>query len=505
MRARRLGLAFVASVAWASVIACGRGNSQTPEEDAGTATPTQGGPTCTPGVQIPCACPSGGPNGVQVCAGDGYGFGACVGCSIPDGGVLSFPDGSPTDATIPPPPTQIPDGGAYDPANLVLVHGAPGVPPFRLCWGTQTGTPNTTVVPVPPTPDAPSAQGSLGIAVGSIQSYSPSPGAAFESITLVPFLITNLAAIANDVNYDGGEGVNLTDGGFEENCTALIGKDGTGGRLHVGDYERLPNIPAGTLKNGGTYLIALTGCLPGLGPDGGQDACGFAYDGGMNAELEVLPLDTTTAVPSYTIGVQFVHASSAIEGSSYVAKGETLHEPASSGVIPGFLLPDAGGTWFPMTSSSSNWGYGASVTNAAGGIWPSTASALPVNLDDPAVSFGVVTIGPSTASQPPRIGAYPGREVTGADGGAAWAPGDFLTFPLDTIGTLSDWSATIDPSSSPATFTYGHRYTFVLLGDPRAEPLLMPSFDGGAATPNPNYDGHGLHLVAFPNDFRPPY
>lgn len=37
-------------------------------------------PACAPGRQEACACPGGAPEGVQVCHGDGSGFGICEGC-----------------------------------------------------------------------------------------------------------------------------------------------------------------------------------------------------------------------------------------------------------------------------------------------------------------------------------------------------------------------------------------------------------------------------------------
>ncbi|HEY2514283.1 MAG TPA: hypothetical protein VGI39_25625, partial [Polyangiaceae bacterium] len=320
MRAHGLVLLGAISTVWVSAIAaCGGGVSQTPEKEAGT--PANGSP-CVPGEQIACACPYGEPSGYQVCTEDGRSFGPCLDCRAADAGP-SLPDASFLDATFPPPPDAAPpppsEGGLPNPPNLVLVHGAPGVPPFRFCWATQNGS-TTSVVPIPATPDTPSIQGPPGIPVGSIQSYSPAPGATLEGITLVPFLITNLAAVANDVNYDAGEGVNLADGGLEEPCTALIGNGGSGGRLTPEvDYTALAPIPAGTIKNGGTYLVSLLGCLPGSAPDGGPNACGAAYDGGSNAHFEIVPLDTSTTVPTFAIGVQFVQASSALEGSSYVA------------------------------------------------------------------------------------------------------------------------------------------------------------------------------------------
>jgi hypothetical protein len=39
---------------------------------------------CASGQQIACPCPAGKPSGVQACAANGQGYGACTGCSSPD-------------------------------------------------------------------------------------------------------------------------------------------------------------------------------------------------------------------------------------------------------------------------------------------------------------------------------------------------------------------------------------------------------------------------------------
>lgn len=36
--------------------------------------------SCSPGQQVACACPGGGPDGVQLCNEEGAGFGICMGC-----------------------------------------------------------------------------------------------------------------------------------------------------------------------------------------------------------------------------------------------------------------------------------------------------------------------------------------------------------------------------------------------------------------------------------------
>src|SRR5262249_46971433 len=48
-------------------------------------------------------------------------------------------------------------------------------------------------------------------------------------------------------------------------------------------------------------------------------------------------------------------------------------------------------------------------------------------------------------------------------------------------------------------FTAGENYTFVILGDPTAEPINYP--DGG---PDSAYTGFGVHVLAYPNDMVAP-
>lgn len=57
-------------------LACSTGESA----DSSTSAGTIGDEGCIPGEQRACACPGGGPDGVQICAPDGDRFEECVGC-----------------------------------------------------------------------------------------------------------------------------------------------------------------------------------------------------------------------------------------------------------------------------------------------------------------------------------------------------------------------------------------------------------------------------------------
>jgi hypothetical protein len=73
------------------------------------ANPSDAAASCVPGEQVACACPGGGPPGVQVCEDSGERFGACVGCGLlagstgpaddPGGSSSADPSGDPTTTT----------------------------------------------------------------------------------------------------------------------------------------------------------------------------------------------------------------------------------------------------------------------------------------------------------------------------------------------------------------------------------------------------------------------
>ncbi|MGO8994187.1 MAG: hypothetical protein ACLQVI_12730 [Polyangiaceae bacterium] len=495
-------LTFGLSIA-AVVAACSSSepSSEAPAADAGSdaGTSDANGLACTPNERVVCICdPGGGTFGTAVCSEAGTTFSACTGCG--DGGDATAPtnDGSapgsdaaaPHDAST---DSTVSDSGGAVVEDIVFAHAAPGVPPIRLCLGSSVGAGIVNVAAVAAIPDAPSTslpipplgpfpavpEGTPGIYPGTIRALPFQLDYAGAALSLFAVLSSS---VAGDVNDDGGAGIG-PDGGAEETCVALIGPHGLGaadsppGRLVAGaDFFALPDLPAGTLPATGTYLLSLTGCLPGAVSTGAA-TCGAGYDGGSSAQVGVAALDTVT-VPDAGIAAQFAHRSSAIEGTPFFDEaGVEVHTAASSGVVPVVVTPAS--EIFALAPSAP------AVTFGSGGVVPSPAAQVPIDPTAAGTLFGVVLV--------PLDGGTPNLQP--------YPSGDLFASPLATIQVLSAWSATT--VATPATFTAGLTYTFLLVGDPAAPALTIQPPDGGPATSNPAYDGRGLHFVAFPNVFEP--
>jgi len=403
-------------------------------------------------------------------------------------------------------PSDAAQGDGPSLAALAVVHAAPGVPTFRLCFSTAAPGRVRYVLPIPPLPDTPSSapavppigafpsvpQGTRGIAPGTIRAL---PGLSpFGSVSVTPFLVL-ASSLGGGGSADGGDGGDSGEGepdggGPEPTCDALLGEHGVGtidvpdaGLLRAGvDFWELATVSPGTFSGGATYLLSVTGCLPGSIPTGangpgtdggdaavdGAGACGAGYDGGSSVELGIarlapLPVDGG-------LGVQFAHRSSAI--GVKVTPCFLRATPGDAGVSETLLAPVLDQDAQPIDFSSLL-------------LAPPAPAAVLVDPAGPGVSFGVVLEGADGAA--PRLSPYP--------------QGDVVALPLAAIATLSDWGASI--ANEPAVFTVGRSYTFVLLGDPAQESPFRAGVDGAAPLPDPLYDGRGLHLVAFPNTFAP--
>jgi hypothetical protein len=439
----------------------------------------------------------------------------------PDGSTGPGPDGGKKDgsAEAGPPPVS---------ASLVIAHVAPGVPPVRVCFATGTGTP--TVTPISALPDNPSGapavpatSGFPAVAAGTPGIYPGTIGAFptitdLQPITITPFAIL-ASSIAGDINYDGGVGVG-PDGGVEEDCVHLIGTHGLGtaevapakaGRLVLGmDFFPLASIPAGTLKDSQTYLLTINGCLPGGEVSAAAAAAGYTCGpGDAGPTIGIGQLDTTTAVPDGGIGVQFMHRSVSMENTPIVCTGAdpacpagtVLHTPASAGVWPTLIQPGIVGT-VPNDGGLDEAGnpIDAGVSPVFGPLPAPVgdAAAGPVKYDTQAIT--PMAILPLTETDPAT--SFFGVVVAPLDGGAPnykqWPPGDLFALPLSGIDQLSAWA--VSTKASPTSFVAGQSYTFVLVGDPAAAQLPNP--DGGSGI-NPAWDGRGMHIVAFPNNFTP--
>ena len=409
------------------------------------------------------------------------------------------------------------DAAPPNPAELVLVHAAPYVPPARFCFATVNASDAGTIVPIAPAPDTPNpvTPGNIpAIVNGTIGAFSPSSGAELKTLTIRPYLITNIAAIAGDVNADGGVGVG-PDGGAEETCSQLVGAKGrlsaTGVDGGPPDYWQLNDIPSGTLQDNGAYLLSLVGCLPGLDPTAGAAKCGSDYNPATgNVKVTYTALDTTTAAPDGGIGIQFTNLSSALQGEPFVVPNPDggaplpIHGPASAGVIPGIVLPPTTDGGSPTFSP-----FGATPVSFDG---TKVSALVAVSIDPAALSTATLGQLPIIAAvtEPPTDDAgsqgvpYPGRTVVIDDAGdTTFVPGDLIGLPFSTVQSLSRWDLSTADASTPKNFAAGQNYTFALVGDPQAPPLAIIG-DAGTPVQNPAYDGRGLHFVAFPNKFAMP-
>ncbi len=215
-------------------------------------------------------------------------------------------------------------------------------------------------------------------------------------------------------------------------------------------------------------------------------------------------MDTTTTVDAGNIGIQFANRAVAVQGtplcllsdpSTQACVGGYGESPATNGVTPGFIIPteedggpEAGEIPGPTEFVSAAGSLTAPTTYNGQGL--SAITALPIN---PAVAslFGIVTAradgGAPTITAPPYSAAteYPVSNT--------------IPIPISSIEEASGWPSTTSGSSSDAgVFVTGQTYTFIFMGDPAAPQATLS--DGGL---NPAYDGRGLHIVAFPNVFKP--
>ncbi|MGO9712899.1 MAG: hypothetical protein ACLQBL_28820 [Polyangiaceae bacterium] len=432
------------------------------------------------------------------------------------------------------------EGGPVDsgqppaPASLVLAHTGPGVPPFRVCFATSSAGAAASVTPLAALPDFPVPLGFTGapgtgtptfppVAVGTPGIYPgmifafPNLGLSFENLTITPFAVL-ASAIANDVNYDAGNGVNLSDGGAEEDCVHLIGTHGLGtgevapatpGRLTLGtDFFPLPVIASGTLKNTNTYLLTVNGCLPNgtfLPSDAPGEPTITCGGGDAGPWIGIAQMDTTTTPADGGVGVQFANRSTALENTPIVPTGAPaeLHTQAADGIWPVFLTPteydageDAGEmlAYVPTMLTQQPVSYsGPAGTIAQGGDTITPVVSVPTSVTGNPNGVFAVLVQPLDGGQPNNL-QWPGSysQTTGAP-----IPGDVIGYPLTVVQQLSAVSSSTNADAA-AGYVPGTNYTFVFMGDPAAAQLPNP--DGGAGL-NPLYDGRGLHVVAFPSKF----
>jgi hypothetical protein len=410
-------------------------------------------------------------------------------------------DGNAADTNVPDAPLDA--GPPPSHAKLVIVHAAPGMPPFRICFGTgvKNDGSDLVVAALPVLPDA--KQAPLPYAGFFNGTASPLPDITdLSSIAITPFLVSAAAIQA----YDSSQGTT------EPDCTQFIGIDGKGTNANPSlklapgkDYFPMPTIPAGTFIDDATFLVSVTGCLPDVADAGFSAAlCGATWSSATgNLAMSVAQLDTKTVIDG-GIGVQFAHRASPVEGlpgtadTTAVGGGPdtVVHAPASNGVIPAFSWTADGGSGPVPSLEPLSTGP---VKYSASAVAPPVAFAFSASgPQDPTLAFGVGMV--KLDGGVPTFQPWPA-----GDQGQPGA-GDYFSLPLPVIQLLSG-------PMMDGGFTPGETYTMVLLGDPTKTIGAIEVVDGGltstcAQTPNNPAVGCNplfeMHFVAIPNHLAVP-
>jgi hypothetical protein len=398
-----------------------------------------------------------------------------------DGGKTN-PDGG--DANTPPPPVH---------GKVILVHASAFAPALRFCYGSVNAPDGGDAGTVAMVPGYPSPNTALGVPPGT-GGPAADTSVDLKDRTLEIYAINSAApGLAGQLPpADGGVSAELT-------CDKLIGAKalaadagGPVAPLVQGvDYWDIGQLPAGTLADGTTTLLAVTGCAPGqVDGDKALVECPSPYDPSAgNLSLWSAKLDTTSPLDGGSIGAQFAYASypfSLVSGT----KGGV-------GAIAGFYL-NTTTTIFPDAGVTDGGDAGDAAVEAAAPV------VVPVTVPFPiteGATYG--TLSPAAAAPVSGV-TFDGtsgffvNSVT-ADGGPAFIlPG----VPLNVALPLPGIQALSVPSADAGIFANGAGYVFILVGDPTA-----PSFvgvDGGASTADAGeFNLFSAHILGFPSN--PPF
>jgi hypothetical protein len=228
--------------------------------------------------------------------------------------------------------------------------------------------------------------------------------------------------------------------GGSDTCENLICQGGASCLVKNADYYELTATPPTPVADGVAYLVAIEGCLPNFFDDAGSVArCGAGYDpstGNLNVVTADLP--GLGASEQSTIGFQLAQLSPSLDS----------------------LLADA------------------ALSFQYGDLHPYPAAPYPGLAPDAAVLVGGIP-SPEASTDFGNVGLT-----------LSVADAALYTFSLAGITQESN------PASLPvAYFAERNNYHFAVVGDVTSA-AAQPTLPDGA--PNPAYDGHGLHVVAFP-------
>ena len=426
-----------------------------------------------------------------------------AGCGGDDNGGKPGPgDDSGADATQPPPGddttddsgTVHGDGGpgsadadAGPPApvhgKLILVHASSFAPALRFCFGSVTGTDAGDAGSVTITPSYAAPNTALGVPPGT-GGPAADTSVDLANRTLEIYAI-NAAALTSQVPGDAGT---------ELTCDKLIGSkalaaDAGGIGLRPGfDYWDIGTLPAGTLADGTTTLLAVNGCTPGLADVNDQLVeCPAGYNPSVgDLGFWSAKLDTTTPLDGGSIGAQFAYAS-----YPFSLVGSTAGGVAA---VAGFYL-NTTTTIFPDAGAPPDGGdAGDAAVEAAAPI------TVPVTVPF-YVASGVTNgqLAPTTTVPVSNI-TFDGTSgffvssITADGGPVLVAPSTPLkvALPLPNIQQISA------PSADGGYFANGSGYVFVLVGNPKEPSFTVP--DGGDAG---QFNVLSAHILGFPTN--PPF
>ena len=325
------------------------------------------------------------------------------------------------------------DGAVPTHARILITHAAPGLPAVRFCFATgklADGS-DATLAPLAPQPDyVTNAKYPYAGVFPGTGFPQPDLGLDLSNKALTPYLI-----LASKITTD----IKGADGGSAPlGCDTLLETDAG---LTAADFVKLPTIPAGTLANDTTVLLAVTGCLGGNA--GGAARCGSTYDAtNGNVAIKGFVLDRKVAAAG-TMGVQVAHLSSATQGLAQ------------------------GGTTVGVNTALFDTVADAAVSLTTAQVYselkPTTAAANA--LPNPNGTVFILTINnPLDASAPTTV-----------------------PVPLANIVQLS--TGIEDAGASPY-FHNGANYAFIILGDPSVPKYL----DDAGTIFNTSY----LHPIAIP-------
>ena len=323
----------------------------------------------------------------------------------------------------------------------------------RFCFKQGSVAQNLSVAPVPPLP----ATAVSGSPSGAPAGLYYGAGVTFTTGS-VDFAGRIVVPIAMNVRSLGIAG--------EATCDQLVGDTadagfGDGLRENI-DYWTLPRIEVGSIANGKSYILALTGCVgDATTPNPGKCGAGFVSGGGPGlGNLALTTYETTApAMPSTApLGARFLHLSTQANAffSQATAKGS---------IKPGFVSnPADGGGFRPITD----------VDPPLGKL--SALSAVTDVTDGDSFVLGPKSLNPTEAARGVPL----------------------LPSSLAAIQTASG----LGPSTGGSVYQNGQSYVFIAVGDPdttETKPFLKPDgTPGGDGGDGSRFNPRFFHFLAYP-------